>query len=198
MDRYKKFLHGIDKFLKSIGFSKEGNNYYAQKYLNWELINFQKSKNSNATIKFTINLGICSNSVYNYSRNVVNKCSDIDECHWKKRIGFLLPINADYWWEINEETSIEQLINDIATIISTIAIPEMENYASDESLENIWLNNKSEGLTELERYIYLTTLLKINHRKSLMPIVLELKKFARGRTFEITVEEHLKVLGIHE
>ncbi len=70
-------------------------------------------------------------------------------------------------------------------------------YSDDASLECMWLKNISEGITELEKYIFLTTLLKIKGRENLSAIASEMKAFAKGRSFEISALEHLKMLGEH-
>jgi uncharacterized protein DUF4304 len=64
MEEYKVLLVDISEALKGIGFEMKGDTFCIYNSNNWGLINFQKSKSScNDIVSFTINIGICSNSL---------------------------------------------------------------------------------------------------------------------------------------
>jgi hypothetical protein len=196
MDNYKSLLAIVGNILKDQGFAKKGDTFCLFKYNNWGLINFQKSKNNSAeTISFTINMGVSSTTLRRtIGDGDLTAKPDIEDCHWGKRIGFLLPQKQDYWWQVDNNTSPIHLIDEITDVLNKLAIPEIENHLSDESLESEWLTGVAEGATELQRYIYLTTLLKLNNKEKLSLLVEELRAYSKGKTFEYAAREHLKEL----
>ena len=199
MNKYKEIISKLGAYLKSLGFVKKGDTYYLSNQESWQLINIQRSqqKSLDGNIRFTINIGICSKSIWKFLEGSTDVLPNIDECHWRKRIGFLLPIKEDYWWKVDNNTSVEELLVELQDVIDHHVAPVITKYSDDASLECMWLKNISEGITELEKYIFLTTLLKIKGRENLSAIASEMKAFAKGRSFEISALEHLKMLGEH-
>ncbi len=196
MDSYKTLIGLVSNFLKKEGFKKNSDEFYIHKDNNWGIISFQKSKEANPNeFVFTINLGVVSNSIITYLGDKVDKPNILD-CHWKQRIGYLLSSKSDFWWKIDSTTNLDILTSEIINILETAAIPEIYKHISDESLEKMWLSNEYGGLTELERYINLTTILKIYNRENLDSIINEMKNYAIGKPFAISVRVHLKQLGI--
>ncbi|OYU96714.1 MAG: hypothetical protein CFE21_00050 [Bacteroidetes bacterium B1(2017)] len=196
IDKYKLILSFVSEYLEPFGFKRKGNTFYILKNNNLGLINFQKSSkcSKKATI-FTINLGISSTLLRKLLNNDSLKLKpDIDDCHWKKRIGFLLPQKQDYWWEINSNTSIDSLLVELTTLFSTLVIPEIINNIADECLEQQWIQGESAGITELQRLIYLTTLLKVGKRNNVIQEIDNLRRFSKGKAFEWTAMEHIKEL----
>lgn len=196
MDNYKSLLAVVGDSLKAQQFIRKGDTFYLFKDNNWGLINFQKSRNSlTPSVSFTLNIGVISARLRKilYKNDLEGK-ANIEDCHWKKRIGFLLPVKQDYWWLIGPDTSLEHLINEILTILETLAIPEIERHITDEALKLMWLTGAGEGATELQRYIYLTTLLKLSSDDRLAKIVGDLVAFSKGKSYEFTAKEHIKEL----
>lgn len=198
MNYYSTLLTGISKVIKIQGFNKRGNTFYLFKNNNWGLINFQKSTSSDK-LSFTINIGVVSTLL----KQVIDKAAvvlkpDINDCHWKKRIGFLLPEKKDHWWTIDNNTSIENLVKEISYILETLAIPELINHLSNDYLEQEWSSGKAEGATQLQRYIYLTTLLKINNNKKFLQVLEEFKAYSKGKPYEYTAQEHINNLQNYE
>jgi len=200
MDYYKVLLLEVEEKLKSKGFTKKGNTFYLFENNNWALLNFQKSKNSSSTrVTFTINIGVLSTALRKIIDNTdIAVKPSIEDCQWKKRIGFLLPEKQDYWWEIDNDSSLKNLIAEITKTITTFAIPEIENHISDENLEKEWLRGIAEGATEFQRYVYLTTLLKLHKKENLALLVEELKSFSKGKPYEYAAQEHIKSLETYE
>jgi hypothetical protein len=197
MDLYKLLINHLGVKLKSLGFTKNRTTFYTKKENNWGLINFQKSRsNEPGETKFTINIGVCSEKVRSFLEEKTTSKPEIEGCHWQNRVGFLLPQKKDYWWKIYSDTDIEALENEIENVIVTYCIPEIDNYISDESLERSWSNGISPGVGELQRYIYLTTLLKSYERPNLTTVAKALKDFAYEKPFETTAENHLRKLKV--
>jgi len=197
MEEYKHLLIAIGDLLKSEGLTKKADTFYLLSEGNKGLINFQKSRDSSKTIiKFTINLGIQSTFLAQKLKGEVSNKPAIEDCHWKKRIGFFLPQNQDYWWTIGDSNvSTEDLINEISTILKEIVLPYLNNHISDESLIQEWMSGISEGITELQRYVYLTTLLKLNNDERFTTVAKDLLSFSKGKPYEYAAKEHLKWMG---
>lgn len=197
MKEYKKLLATLGQLLKSEGFYKKGETFYIQTEGNWGIINFQKSRDSTKVeSKFTINLGVWSKNVAASLDDVAYDKPEIEVCHWSKRVGFLLPQNRDFWWIVSETTPLdEKLIDELKDIVKTKAIPEIKNHASDESLKNDWISGHSEGITEFQRYSYLTALLSIINDERLKRVVDEFLIYSKGKSIEFSAIEHLKQLN---
>lgn len=161
-DIFQQLLNTISLFLKPYCYSRKGNAFYCQHGGNWGVIEFQKSRKSSDTeIIFTINFGVCSQNLLKFFKpEMVDKKTSIEECHWRQRIGLLLRDHTDKWWSINSNSSIEQLSVEIQEMLLVTGIPEIERYISDSELQALWLSNQSPGLTDVQRLINLSVLLK--------------------------------------
>ncbi|WPU99897.1 DUF4304 domain-containing protein [Mucilaginibacter sp. cycad4] len=194
MDKLKLLLANIENVLKRKGFVKSGNTFYIESNGNWGMLNFQKSKSStNAETILTINLGVSLVSLRRFKNENIKKKPDVLDCHWGMRIGHLLPQKTDYWWKI-DDSNIKEVEDEILIVILNIAIPEILNHLKEGELEKEWLAGFSTGLTELQRYIYLTTLLKLNKSEKLSSIIAQFIIFLKGKAFEEVGNEHLNKL----
>lgn len=194
-EMYKSILSYIEDFLKRQTFVKKGDTFYHFSSDNWGLINIQKEQLSQSReIRFTINLGICSNSIRAFFDNNINIKPKIEECHWRQRIGILL-YNKDHWWFINDNSRIDQIVSEVKSALNEYAIPEIKQYISDESLEKYWLSGKALGITDFDRYIYLTILMKYKKRDNLKEVIDLFIKFSRGRGTENSARIHVQELG---
>jgi hypothetical protein len=196
MGKYKNLLGHIGNILQKEGFLKKGNTFYIKKNDNWGILDFQKSRSSTSfEVLFTINIGISLTILKKFNNENLKQKPEIEKSHWSERIGFLLPEKKDHWWKINNDTVLDQLTNELSELIVNIAIPEILNHITNESLEMEWLSGVSSGLTELQRYIYLTTLLKLNNNDTLPLHIEKLKFFSKGKPYEEIANEHIKALG---
>lgn len=185
--------------LKPLGFKRKENRFFLiNNDGNFGIIDFQKSKVSNveSNFSFTINLGVYSISIpkfYNESQSEIPK---IEDCHWRKRIGQLFGSKEDYWWQVNNSTNLNELVNEIKIVLTDKAIPELISNISDMDLKKSWLNGYSSGITEVERYINLTILLKNeNDKLGLDKVIQDFINFSKGKFFESTTKAHLKDMG---
>lgn len=197
MDHYKSLIAGLTPFLKILGYSKSGDSFFHNQEGNTGILNFQKSRSttSNYTL-FTINLGVYSGALKIFDNFEIKSKPTISDCHWRKRIGYLMPDKLDYWWKIDDTTSLNKLTAEILDILKEHAVPEIEKYISNESLENSWMNGDSEGITEQQMYLYLIALLKSHNSSVLQRKVTELKEKSKGKLFYNNVKENLLKLGI--
>jgi hypothetical protein len=196
MERYKNLISNIGNILQKEGFLKKGNTFYIRENDNWGILDFQKSRNSTLNeVLFTINIGVSLTILRKFNNEDLKQKPELEKSHWNKRVGFLLPEKKDYWWKINNDTDLEQLTDEISKILINVCIPEILKHISDESLEIEWLNGVSSGPTELQRYIFLTTLLKLSNSDKLPLYIEKLKLFSRGKAFEEIAKEHTKSIG---
>jgi hypothetical protein len=196
MDKYNFLLKELYKHVKPLGFKKKRDTFYLIKD-NIGIINFQKSiYSSNEKILFTCTLGVYSKSLKIFDLRDVNSEPLISESHWRRRIGFLMSHNSDYWWQLSGETKLDQLKEEVIHVVKNLAIPEIFKYLSDESLIEYWMKGHGEGLTEQQRYLYLIGLLKFYNIVGLQSKIEELRRLSKGKAFENNVKEHLSKLGI--
>ncbi|GEP89762.1 hypothetical protein CTE07_14070 [Chitinophaga terrae (ex Kim and Jung 2007)] len=112
------------------------------------------------------------------------------------RIGFLMPVKKDFWWEIDGVTPVGRMAEDIITNLQSLVIPEILRNISDKDLIEEWIQGRREGITEFQRYVYLTILLKFYQDERLARVIEELKSYSKGTSIEIAAIEHLKELDL--
>src|SRR6202158_5809906 len=136
---------GLTSVMKPRGFSRRGQTFYRRTGDNVALVNVQKSVKSTArNVRFTVNLGIVSGELLRFfSPNHTSKYPSVDTCHWRQRLGHLLPGNRDRWWTIHETTNISDLAEQFRMPLEELAIPELDVYVRDERLRHLWLNRRS-------------------------------------------------------
>ncbi len=193
----------FDKFMKECirpyfqehGFAAKKNTFFVRKSNNCGLVSFKKSSTSSAneTI-FTIDIGISSQRLKHFFSDTYN-LPTIDQCHWRQRIGFLLPRGYDLWWTITSNTDLCNLCKTIKDILSMYAIPELETYMSDDSLRDLWLTGESPGLTDIERLLNLSVILNdIGPQSILDEIIDKLRSASNGEPVESIVSIYIKKL----
>lgn len=193
---YKELIKGISSLLKEQCFSRKGNCFYLRQGNNWGLIDFQKSRKSSADeVLFTINIGICSGALLEFfSPELIEKKPSIEVCQWRERLGFLLPRRQDKWWSVRE-AAIDSLLDELAGYLLKIAIPEIKAHVNDKQLCDEWLSGKSPGLTDIQRLMNLSVLLKTTgSENSLGGILKELEDKSIGKPTAFMVKQHLQNL----
>lgn len=195
MDKFRILLKNINNDIRKQGFKLNRNTFHIVKNDNYGILNFQKSRSSSSKSDiFTINLGVSLSSLRVFFDENIEKHPSIEDCHWKKRIGFLMSENKDYWWEINDNVVIEDMYLEITKIITRVAIPEVLRHIDSEELEKEWLKGIGSGLSDFQRFAYLTALLKINGRKHMNEVISEFEAFSEGKSFEYSAKTHIKRL----
>jgi hypothetical protein len=194
---YEKLLKEcINPFLKSNGYKKKGSAFYrTHSDGNVSVFDFQKSRKSekDQTV-FTINIAISSRRIATFHGNQTDN-PVLDDCHWKTRIGHLLPEKQDLWWTIVPTTVLNDFCSTILGILDRHAFKAISEHDTDQRLRDYWLSGNSAGLTNIQRLINLSILLKaIGPQEKLSAIIEEMKSISRGQATEFTVEDHLSKL----
>lgn len=194
---YKELIKQIGSLLKAKGFSRKGNCFYLRQGDNWGLLDFQKSRKSTADeIIFTINLGVCSGKLLEFfSPDLLEQKPSIEACHWRERVGFLLPERQDNWWLVRATEALDPLVDEVKSCLILVAIPTIEQHLSDEQLCNEWSSGRSPGLTDIQRLVNLSVLLKVAGADSaLREILKELEDKSAGKSTASIVKQHLQHL----
>jgi Domain of unknown function (DUF4304) len=195
MDIFKTLIKELSPLLAEIGFIKKGNNFYMVSDKNYGVVNFQKSRNSTKDVLvFTINFGVYSSVLghllYGYN-DLINP--DVEQCQWEARLGSFMPDSPDYWWNVNVSDNFNSVVSEVMEAIKSIIMPELNKRLSNEGLINSWLNDSYAGTTEIGRFKYLTTLLKVKEDFSTLNEVIErFMEQSKGKPNAIKAAEHLK------
>lgn len=194
---YKELIKEISSLLKEKGFSRKGNCFYLQQGNNWGLLDFQKSRKSTADeVSFTINLGVCSGRLLEFfSPDSLEQKPSIEACQWRERVGFLLPERQDKWWLVRDIEPLASLVDELKGCLVRVAIPAIEQHLSDELLCGEWSSGKSPGLTDIQRLMNLSVLLKVSGADSaLRDVMKELEVKSAGKPTASMVKQHLRNL----
>ena len=194
---YEAFIKEcIHPFLKTKEYKKKKNTFYhTHSDGNVSIINFQKSRKSEKDkTEFTINIALLSFRIASFF-GIQTDDFELDDCHWKTRIGHLLPEKHDIWWTIEPSTALNHLCSTIKDLLEQCVFNAIAEIHSDNNLRDLWLGGKSPGLTNIQRLICLSVLIKkIGPQEKLPLIIEEMRAISRGQTTEFTVADHLAKL----
>lgn len=197
MGNYKHLISCISVFLRENNLKKAGNNFVIKHEDNFGILNFQKSRDSSAQrTSFTVNFGVYLNSLAIFNNfDILNKPM-FDGCHWKQRLNPPTSGTNSAWWEITSTTSVEKLCKELIVSLQHNAIIPIRTFIVDENLINLWLSGAGPGLSEQQRLLYLTTVLKSNNDDRWQLILQELEAYSKGKMFEANIKEALKKINI--
>jgi hypothetical protein len=182
--------------LRHVGFSRKGKTFYHQEQGNWGLVDFQKSTKSTADqVLFTVNLGVASTRLLRfYAGGQDVGTPALDQCHWRQRIGALLPHPEDKWWPIRAISVVDNL-EEVSDLLMRSGIPAIRKNIADEQLRDMWLSGVSPGLTDIQRLMHLTVLLQaIGPAEQLDGILQELQRVSSGKPTALLVKSHIQQL----
>lgn len=86
------------------------------------------------------------------------KSPNVSDCHWRQRIGNIMPNGFDKWWEVSNTKEANQASHDIVTMLTDWGIPVLDNLSSLEKVIALWKDGISPGVTEGLRQRYLAIL----------------------------------------
>jgi hypothetical protein len=197
-EAYEALVKRSTVLLRAHGFSRKGRTLFHRQDANWALINLQRSRrNTVDLVKFTVNLGVLSTRLAAFFADTPpGKRPSVWDCHWRQRIGWLLPQNRDVWWSIDIGTSFPELSSEIEMYLVDLVVPELEAHISDEALRDLWLSGRSPGLTDFQRLMNLSVLLKeIGPVDALSSVLKDLGSVSEGRPCEPMAEMHIEKLA---
>jgi len=113
------------------GFRRNSQNFVIETSESWGIINFQKSLHSSANEKrFTVNLAIAAKRILRFGGETDQKPPLYYACHWRIRIGNLVPGRGDRWWTLTDEASYKTALPEVEELIKGKAVPLVTNHLS--------------------------------------------------------------------
>lgn len=132
--------------LRRSGFSGSGQDFHRRIDGNWAAINFQRDRYSTAAdLRFTINLGTASTAVRLEDGFPPDEPAREIVCHWRTRIGLLLPSGLDTWWNVRAgmlAVEAQVLGATIAGHLAERGVPALERMASDAAILATYLDGE--------------------------------------------------------
>lgn len=155
---FRSLASEVGRLLQDLGYHGRGFCFRQEKEEAIAVIDFQKSRDSNKQdIEFTVNIGVWLNRVARAEGQEV-AAPEIEDCHYRERLGFVAPEGRDRWWRITPGTDATGLANEIFGLLQAYALPLLETYSSEAGLKSLWLSGRSPGLTKVQRDRYLSEL----------------------------------------
>lgn len=173
----------IAPIFKRLGFKKSNLNFNRTINELVQCVNIQKSQwNHSECISFTINLGFYNESVFRIAKNGGNqsKFIKVDECFVWGRSGHLI-YNHDYWYEIDMESDLKEIQQQITNDLDYHIMPLFEELQTLNSLCNVLRVTSENRPFKLMVSIY-----------DLSVLELEFGDFERGRT--ILIDEYKEAI----
>jgi hypothetical protein len=159
-DLEEKFARVVDAtggLLVPLGFKRRRQSFRRAVGPNVAVVDFQRSNANEASrLRFTVNVAVLSAVVAAANGSNVDKLGASDG-HLRERIGSLLG-KGDLWWNIEPDTNLETLCDEVASAVRDCAVPYLDDHADDDALRRLWQSGQSPGLTEVQRVRYLTGL----------------------------------------
>ncbi len=158
-DAYSELLKSQNKILGKNGFKRKGSAFARKNKHYWHVIGWQKSRESRKEMaKFTLNIGVNNLKLAAIEGNDVDKFPDVHACHYLQRVGFLMPVREDHWWEVSNVKLDLLLEAELSELLITIVFPFFEGFVAADSLLDLWKNGKSPGQTDFTRKRYISLL----------------------------------------
>ena len=124
--------------LRAAGFAGSGQDFHRQVAGNWAAINVQRHRGSTADeLRFTINLGTASSAVRIEDGHAPDEPAREIDCHWRIRLGRLLPDARDRWWTVTsrmEPREGDELGQELVEHLTRHAVPKLVAMAPDEAI----------------------------------------------------------------
>ena len=103
-------------------------------------------------LRITCNLGIVLHALGSRDNH------EVRDGHWRERIGYFMPEPRDHWWVCSTDDTARTAGREMAALLESQALPEMERLASRAAMVALWTSGRSPGLTEYQCAQYLRKL----------------------------------------
>jgi Domain of unknown function (DUF4304) len=117
-DKFNELLaHDFAPWLKERGFKRRDTTFRRRQGETWQIINFQRSKYSNAgVVPFTINLGVAFDLLNDAPPWRSRGWPLESECDFRQRIGELHK-RKDHWWKVRPLRPIRRTVADVLSAL---------------------------------------------------------------------------------
>ncbi|HJW50285.1 MAG TPA: DUF4304 domain-containing protein [Candidatus Limnocylindria bacterium] len=135
--------------LRGLGFQGSAQSFVLRSDTHWALVGFQKSRDRYAdSVKFTVNVTVVAREIWkvwreasphlparphanvSYGPGSRQLDPDVRAAYSWERIGVLMPVRNDYWWEIRADTDTTHVAEEVIAAIRDYAIPEIRRHTS--------------------------------------------------------------------
>jgi hypothetical protein len=132
----------IGPFFKGLGFKKSGNGFNRKTHDIVQMANIQKSQWNHAdNVSFTFNIGFFNEDIYKDSWDkAVPKFIREYDCQVHFRLGHITK-KRDYWYELNEKVTADELENEIRDHLDNFLKPILESVQSTKSMKEFITTN---------------------------------------------------------
>lgn len=143
-------LAALRDSLKRRGYSKSGSTFRLRNPDTISIVSLQSSNSSSSSlVKVTVNLGVHIPALQDPQRTEKNR--SISSCHWRQRIGSLMPEKNDVWWSIQTPEEASSVATAITRAVEQFGLPAVEQVSTVAALKQLWESGHGPGLTEVER-----------------------------------------------
>lgn len=135
---------GLHPTLKQAGFSKSSRTFRRTLTNCIQITNVQGSwTNQGDQGRFTINLAVYFPEAVKLEGifQITDRPLESD-CLVRQRIGHLMPIQKDYWWEVDSNSNLEEIAVDIAVAWNDYGKPWLEKLSTPEAALQFSLSHK--------------------------------------------------------
>lgn len=121
-DYRKQIGSALHNLLKPQGFKKKDYSYERELEDVIQFINLQSSTSSTSTrLVLTVNVGVLSKFIPNQGEGFLPK-PDIWSCQWRRRLGYLMPDQADKWWIVENQDDAENTTKEMTEMVEKYAL----------------------------------------------------------------------------
>jgi hypothetical protein len=162
------------------------------------LIEFQSSdRSTKEKLIFTVNLGVYLRPIARFFHPAAVKDRPrIGDCHWRERLGYLLPERGDKWWNVESLQELDRSISEIHLGLTEYGLPQLLRYLDPAELRDEWLSGRSPGLTDTQRLLNVSVLVQELGPYERLPMLFdELRLQSEGKPHEKVVESHIGKLS---
>jgi hypothetical protein len=139
----KVLISSVWLSLKPRGFKRRGANFYRPAEDVVHLISIQSSSsNTHDSARVTVNLAVWCKILGDSGA-----APTVWTAHWRKRIGELMPANADVWWSLPSDRALDAAATEIVGALEGYGLPALDSLTSAASLLTLWDSGESPGLT---------------------------------------------------
>lgn len=190
----------LAKRLAPFGFSAAGDIFSRNLSDTLVVLEIQKDRHSTKDeIRFTVNVGISVNALRAIAAAAVGASSaDVpspSKCHWRERLGLLMPVRRDLWWSVRDEETAQAVCDEVTSGVVEDALPQIEDVASTEVLIAQWQSGRGYGLTEYERRSNLARLLcALGRIEETQEAIQALEDASIGKSWEVSARYDVKEL----
>jgi hypothetical protein len=192
---FKRLLNNLRPIFTSKGFRKHSQNFICESSECWGIINFQKSLYSSPNAKsFTVNVAIAAKRILKYCSLPETSPLPAYECHWRERIGSLLPAPMDTWWKLSEESTYSAVEVQVRDALLATAIPLIRENLTEQGLLDLWAS-RMPGSFPFPRYKHQSILLAQQGRLEELPEIFRLiRESCQAASAKKSAEEHISEL----